>query len=324
MALTAARSPCRVVAVTGAGGFIGRALVARLVADGRDVRAIVRESAGAPGGAIALGALEEASPAALAGAFAGADAVVHLAARAHRMDERRRDLERVYRAMNVEATARIARAAVDAGVRRFVLASSVKVNGESTPAGRPFRPDDAPAPADAYGRSKRDAEVALADAAARSSMAVIVLRLPLVIGPGARGNVARLVAAVAAGRTLPFGAIDNRRSVIGLANLCDAFVAALDAHPPPEGVHFVADDEAVSTPSLVRGIATALRAPVPLAWVPVPLLRLAGSLTGRRAAVDRVTGTLEVDDASFRAATGWKPARTLDRELARLTVPPKR
>lgn len=310
----------RVVVVTGAAGFIGRALVARLRADRRDVRAIVRESRGAPEGAIALGALEEASPAALAGAFAGADAVVHLAARVHRMDERKRDLERIHRAMTVESTARIARAAVDAGVRRFVLASSVKVNGDATPAGRPFRPDDVPAPPDAYGRAKRAAEVALADAAERSSMAVIVLRLPLVVGPGARGNVARLVDAVAAGRTLPFGAIDNRRSVVGLANLCDAFVAALDADPPPAGVHFVADDEPASTPGLVRSIARALGVPVPLAYVPVPLLVFAGRLTGRREAVERVTGTLEVDDASFRAATGWRPARTLDHEFARVAA----
>lgn len=313
----APRTPSRAVVVTGAAGFIGRALVERLRADRRVVRPVVRDSRGAPEGAVALGALEEASPAALAGVFAGADAVVHLASRAHRMDERGPDLERLHREMTVEATARIARAAVDAGVRRFVLASSVKVNGESTPAGRPFGPGDPPAPADAYARGKRDAEAALADAAERSSMAVVVLRLPLVVGPGARGNLARLVDAIAKRRTLPFGAIDNRRSVIGLANLCDAFAAALDATPPPAGVHFVAEDVPVSTPGLVRSIASALGVPVPLAYVPVPLLRLAGRLAGRGASVDRVAGSLEVDDASFRAATGWRPARTLDVEIAR-------
>ena len=316
----AAHTPSRIVVVTGAAGFIGRALVERLRADQREVRPVVRESRGAPEGSIALGALEEASPAALAGVFGGADAVVHLASRAHRMDERGPDLERLHREMTVEATARIAHAAADAGVRRFVLASSVKVNGEATPAGRPFRPDDPPSPVDAYARGKRGAEVALANAAERSSMAVIVLRLPLVVGPGARGNLARLADAIAAHRTLPFGAIDNRRSVIGLANLCDAFVAALDATPPPAGVHFVAEDDPVSTPGLVRSIASALGVPVPLAWVPVPLLRLAGRLAGRRASVDRVAGSLEIDDASFRAATGWRPARTLDDEIARFSA----
>lgn len=318
--MVAPRLRSRCVVVTGAAGFIGRALVGRLRADGREVRAVVRESRGAPEDSIALGALEEASPAALAVAFAGANAVVHLAGRAHRMDERGRDLERLHRANTVEATARIAQAAVKAGVRRFVLASSVKVNGEATLPGRPFRPDDPPAPADGYGRGKRDAETALAGAAERSSMAVIVLRLPLVIGPGARGNVERLVEAVAARRVLPFGAIDNRRSVIGLANLCDAFVAALEADPPPEGVHFVADAGPVSTPALVRSIARALGVPTPLAFVPVPLLRLAGRLTGRGDSVDRVCGSLEVDDASFRAATGWRPVRTLDEELARVAA----
>lgn len=304
------------VAVTGAAGFVGRALCDRLRAAGRAVRPIVRSEG--LDGAIALGALETAAPSALEEALDGCAAVVHLAARVHALEAR--DGDAAFRGPNVEATARLAHAAVAAGVGRFVLASSVKVNGEATVPGRPFHPGDMPAPRDAYGRSKRDAEAMLADACRGTRTIPVVLRLPLVIGPGARGNVARLVDAVRAGRTLPFGAIDNRRSVVGLSNLCDAIVAALDAEPPPTGVHFVADPEPVSTPSLVRTIARALGRPVPLAYVPVPLLRLAGMLVGRSAEIARLAGSLEVDTASFRAATRWRPAHALDDEVDRLVA----
>ena len=307
-----------IVVVTGAAGFVGRAVVDRLRAAGREVRPIVREDRGGVEGAIALGRLEQASPEALARVFDGAEAVVHLAARAHVLGDRGPGAEAAYRAANVDATTRLALAAVASKLPRFVLASSVKVNGEATIPGRPFRPDDPPAPADAYGRSKRDAEVALADACRGSSTAAIVLRLPLVIGPGARGNVARLVDAIEAGRTLPVGAIDNRRSVLGLANLADAIVAALDALPAPAGVHFVADADAVSTPALVRALAGALGRPVPLAFVPVALLKVGARLAGRGAEFGRLAGSLEVDASSFTAATGWKPGHTLGEELDRL------
>ena len=308
------------VAVTGAAGFVGRALCERLRAAGRDVRPIVRSEG--LDGAIALGALETAAPEAIEEALAGAAAVVHLAARVHALDGP--DDDAAFRGPNVDATARVARAAVAARVGRFVLASSVKVNGEATAAGRPFHPKDMPAPRDAYGRSKRDAEAMVVDACRGTATIPLVLRLPLVIGPGARGNVARLVDAVRGGRTLPFAAVDNRRSVVGLANLCDAIVAALDAEPPPTGVHFVADPAPVSTPSLVRAVARALGRPVPLAYVPVPLLRLAGRLAGRGVEIARLTGSLEVDTASFVAATRWRPAHALDDEVARLVAAAKR
>ena len=296
----------RRVALTGADGFIGRALRAHLGRAGFDVVAITRAS---------HGDLAAADVGALARALQGADALVHLAARAHVMRERATDPAAAFRAANVVATERVARAAAAAGVRRFVLASTIKVNGESTPRGRPFRGDDAPAPRDTYARSKWQGETALRDIAASVPMSPLVLRLPLVYGPGARGNFRTLWDAVAERRWLPFAAIDNRRSLIGLANLCDAFVAALDA---PPGTYCVADAESVSTPQLVRAIATAQGVDANLGFVPPVALRALGVLIGRRDGVERVLSSLEVDSAPFRAASGWAPAQTLAEGLARI------
>jgi nucleoside-diphosphate-sugar epimerase len=217
-------------------------------------------------------------------------------------------------------TARFARAAVRAGVRRFVLASSVKAAGESSPPGRPLAPGDAPHPEDAYGRSKLAAERALFESAAGTSMAAAALRLPLVYGRHARGNFARLVAAVRARKTLPFASIRNHRSLLYLGNLLDAVEAMLDVPQMPPGVHYVADAESVSTPDLVRAIATAWRIKPRLTATPVPLLRAAGFFVGRGAAVARIAGTLEVDTTSFREGTGWTPRWSLDAALAEVAA----
>jgi UDP-glucose 4-epimerase len=304
------------VVVTGASGFIGAALCERLRELHRPLVGTVRR--------VVPGLAPDVQPIDLADAdddelddlCAGAAALVHLAGRAHVMRERAADPGRAYHAANVEPTARLARAAVRCGVHRFVLASSVKVSGESSRPGRPLRPDDPPRPEDAYARSKLAAEQALFAATQGSATTPIVLRLPLVYGRHAKGNFARLAQAVLAGRALPLASIDNRRSLLYVHNLVDAIVAALDAPQPPEGVHFVADAEAVSTPDLVRAIATASHVRPRLFALPVPLLRLAGLLAGRGAAVARLVGSLEVDTGTFRAATGWTPRYSLDAALA--------
>ena len=308
----------RPVVVTGAHGFIGHALVAHLRDAGRPVRALVRAPALHPLRGIdeiVLGNLQDTPEAHLREALRGAEAVVHLAGRAHVLHERSADAE-AYRAANVDATVRLAHAATAERVARFVFASTVKVNGEATAPGQPFRPDAAPAPRDAYARSKLAAEQALAAACAGTGTTPVILRLPLVYGPGVRGNFALLMDAVAADRRLPLGAIDNRRSVLGVANLCTAIDALLASAVPVAGVHFVADGQSVATPALVRAIGDALAVPARLAAVPVPLLRLAGALTGRAAAVARLTGSLEVDTRSLEAATGWRAGVSLAEELA--------
>jgi nucleoside-diphosphate-sugar epimerase len=217
------------------------------------------------------------------------------------------DAEAAYKLANVDLTERLALGAVAAGVRRFVFASTVKVNGEVTRAGHPFRPGDAPAPQDAYARSKLAAERTLTQVTSGTSVLATSLRLPLVYGPGARGNFRRLVDAVAARRFLPLGAVDNRRSLLSLDNLLDAIDAVLRTESGVLGAHFVADANAISTPTLVRAIASALGVAPRLVPVPVALLRIAGALSGRTDAVERLTASLEVDASSFTRATGWKP-----------------
>jgi nucleoside-diphosphate-sugar epimerase len=296
------------IVVTGAGGFIGAACCRRMQARGQPVRRFVRTQAAsdATGDAVVLD-LACAPADRLTRALRGAFAVVHLAGRAHVMNESAPDADTAYELANVDATERLALAAAAAGVRRFVFASTVKVNGESTLPGRPFKPGDPAAPHDAYARSKLAAELALAHAANGTAMIAATLRLPLVYGRGARGNFRRLVDAVAARRFLPLGAIDNRRSLVALDNLLDAIDAVLAAPSPVSGTHFVADANGISTPALVRAIAAALGVAPRLVPVPVSALRVAGALCGCGEAVARLTASLEVDTASLSSATRWRP-----------------
>jgi nucleoside-diphosphate-sugar epimerase len=307
------------VVVTGADGFIGRALVAHFDAAGRPYRALVRNVDPARKvrfGVRAMGDLGKLSDVDLDTQLAGARAIVHLAGRAHVVDETDPEPAATYVAANVAITERLAAAAVRAGVRRFVFASTVKVNGEASVAGRPFRPDDPAKPRDHYARSKRDAERKIAAICKGKSMKPIILRLPLVYGPGVKGNFLALLDEVARARPLPLGAVHNHRSLLYVGNLAAAIDAALDVPAPPAGVHFVTDAESVSVPALITGVAKALGVAVRLKPVPVRLLRFAGRVSGRRALIERLVGTLEGDPASFIDATDWWPPYTLAEGLA--------
>ena len=292
----------RRVLVTGATGFVGRAVVAHLAGCGWQVTAGVRAEPAAaqrmPGVEYRAADWCEAPP-----GLQDFTHVVHAAARVHVM---RGADEAEFMRVNALGTARLAERSAAAGVQRFLFLSSIKVNGEGT-AGHPYRHDDPPAPEDAYARSKLAAEQALWQACARSSLEGVVLRLPLVIGPGARANVARLVQLVERGVPLPFASIANRRSLLSLANLCD-FVALALEHPRAAGrVWLLSDGEDFSTPDLVRHLAAALGRPARLLPCPARVLRVLGVLTGRAAEVARLTGTLQVDSSPARRELGWRP-----------------
>jgi UDP-glucose 4-epimerase len=306
------------IVVTGTDGFVGSALVAHLVATGRPFIAAVRQH---PAGAAAkpqhrvVGDLATATEATLDELVASAAAIVHLAGRAHVLADTAPDPGALYQAANVVATERLAAAAVRAGVRRFVLASTIKVHGEATMPGRPFRADAPFAPHDAYARSKVDAERALAAIAAGTPLDAIVLRLPLVYGPRVKGNFATLLDAVAREALLPFGGVANRRDFLYVGNLVHAIAALVDAPDPLGGAWLVSDGEAVATPALVRRVAAALGVTPRVPKVPRSLLTLAAAVTGRGALLRRTVSSLEVDAAPLVRRIGALPF-TLDQGLA--------
>jgi nucleoside-diphosphate-sugar epimerase len=310
------------VAITGADGFAGRAACAHFRATGKAFRGLVRglsaDTAARPD-MLPVGDLTGISDDALANALQGVQTVVHLAGRAHVMRETVADPLAAFRAINVAATERLARAAAATGAAHFVFASSVKVNGESTPQAGAFRESDPPNPRDDYATSKWEAECALADVARETGMPVTVLRLPLLYGPCVKGNVARLTETIARGVPLPLGSIDNQRSLLGAGNFVSALDALLDRPAPAPrtlATYFLADAQPVSTTELVRAIAAALGVSARLIPIPASLFQLVCACVGKAAAGHRLTDSLVVDTEAFRAAFGWRPPRSMAEELA--------
>jgi nucleoside-diphosphate-sugar epimerase len=318
---TLPRAPGLVV-VTGADGFIGRAVCGQWRVAGLPCRGLVRAltpATAASADFFPVGDLAALDAAALANALHGVRVVVHLAGRAHVMRETATDPLAVYRRANVHVTGRLARAAGAAGAAHFIFASTVKVNGDTTLPGRPFRENDPAHPRDDYAVSKWEAERLLADVARDTGMRVTVLRLPLVYGPGVKGNFARLIRAVARGVPLPLGAIDNRRSLLGLSNLGHALGLLCEDPTADRGrvtTYFLADAQAISTPDLVSAIASALGVAPRLVRAPLGMLRLAAACTGHPGVVERLAGSLEVDTRAFRTAFFWTPPHPLAEGLA--------
>lgn len=302
------------VLVTGATGFIGAALVPALQGRGWRVRAAVRTSgrshADEESLVGSLGDLFDWEP-----ALGGVDRVVHLAARAHVLQDRETDPLAAFRKTNVVGTMRFAEQAAAAGVKRFVFISSIGVNGNRSD--RPFTEDDAPMPSEPYAVSKLEAEQALRELATKSGMELVVIRPPLVYGPSAPGNFGRLLEVVARSTVLPLGAIHNRRTLVGLDNLVDLIATCLE-HPAAAGEIFLAgDDEDLSTTDLLRRLAAALGVRARLLPLPASMLEAGAALLGKRAVAQRLCGSLQVDIGKARRLLGWTPPVTVDEGLRR-------
>lgn len=243
--------------------------------------------------------------------------VIHTAARAHIMKDEVADPLAEYRRVNVEGTLNLARQATAAGVERFVYISSIKVNGERTVAGSPFSADSTPAPEDDYGLSKLEAEQGLKVLADETGMELVIIRPPLVYGPGVKANFAALMNLASKNLPLPLGAINNRRSLVAIDNLVDLIVACID-HPAAANQTFlVSDDQDVSTSDLLRLMTRAAGKQPRLIPVPASLLRLGAGLLGKKAVADRLLGDLQVDITRTKETLGWKPPVSVEEGIRR-------
>jgi nucleoside-diphosphate-sugar epimerase len=294
------------VLVTGASGFIGGALCPYLESREWQVRK----------GSANAGRVPESPSAGWAGwtdKIQGCAAVVHLAARVHINKPAMQDSDSVYRLVNSEWTLSFARSAAAAGVRRFIFVSSVKVNGEGRDV--PYCEADVPLPQDGYGRSKLSAEQGLIELSRSSGMEIIILRLPLVYGPRVQANFLKMMHWVNRGIPLPFASVKNRRSLLGIDNLSDAIAACLEHEAAANRTYVVSDQQDVSTPDLLKGMAHALNRKSRLFAVPDGLLEFAAGAAGTSSMLRRLCGSLTVDSSRISAELGWRPPISLEAGL---------
>lgn len=305
------------VLLTGATGFVGRGVLARLCVE-PDVcsRIVVRQAPRElPGGVDCMLIDGLSASQRWDEALQGIDVVIHAAARVHVMDERAANPLAEFRAVNVETTRHLARQAAAAGVKRFVYLSSIKVNGEETEPGCPYRADSPANPQDPYGQSKLEAEQALFEIAGETGLEVVVVRPPLVYGPGVKANFASLMGALQRRLPLPFASIDNRRSLVARDNLVDLLLLCT-RHPAAAGrVFLVSDGQDLSTAQLCRALSEALGVRHRLLPVPTFALRALGRITGRSQQVQRLLGSLQVDISATRQLLGWVPPVSVERAL---------
>jgi UDP-glucose 4-epimerase len=309
-----------VILITGATGFIGQAVLKSLQTSSNfdKIAVSVRNTNRHwPNGIIPFVTGDLTAQTDWSSALKDITVVLHIAARVHVMAEKSSKPIDEYRKTNVEGTLNFARQAAAAGVRRFVFISSIKVNGESTSVGRSFSAGDPPAPLDPYGVSKMEAEQGLREIAAKTGMEVVIIRPPLVYGPGVKANFQAMMRWLSKGVPLPFGAINNQRSLVALDNLVDLIVTCID-HPAAANQTFlVSDGEDLSTTQLLRRMGQAMGKPARLIPVPPALLKAGAALVGKPELAQRLCGSLQVDISKTRELLGWNPPISVDEGLRR-------
>jgi nucleoside-diphosphate-sugar epimerase len=304
------------VLVTGATGFVGHTLCELLARTGYVVRAALRNERPVPASISETAVVGDiAATTEWRAALRGVDLILHVAARVHVLHEARASAD-LYMETNARGTKQLAKAAAEAGVRRFVYLSSVKVNGEETK-DHAYSASDEPRPQDAYGTTKWLAEKYVTETAARTKMETVIVRSPLVYGPGVRANFLRLLRWVDKGWPLPLGAIENSRSIVSIWNLCDLLACLLTHSHAPGRIWMVSDGEDVSTPELIQLLGSTMHRRVRLVPVPVALLRLGGGLLGRKSEISRLCDSLLVNIEETRRVLEWSPPITMDESLAR-------
>ena len=313
------RVPPRLL-ITGASGFVGRALTLQAAARGLPLRiALRRPEVDLPAGfeTARISGLDADTE--WGAALEGVAVVAHCAARAHVLREVSSDPLAEFRRVNVEGTLNLARQAVRAGVRRFIFISSIGVNGSETHL-EPFTPEDVAAPSSPYALSKYEAESALRLLSKETGLELVVIRPPLIYGPGAKGNFQSMIRWIERGIPLPLGAIHNKRSLVALDNIVDLILVCLQHPAASNQIFLVSDGEDLSTTELLRRLGQALHKPTRLIPVPAVLLSAGASLIGRSDIAQKLVGSLQVDDSHTREVLTWSPPISVREGLRRVAA----
>lgn len=305
------------VLVTGGNGFLGSAVLQELQARGIHSIGAVRKHHGENRVEeyVQVGNINAQTD--WSEALKGVEVVVHCAARVHVMNEDADNALEAFREVNVEGTLKLARSAAVAGVKRLLFISSIKVNGEGTRPGRPFLYDDAPAPEDAYGQSKAEAEAGLLEVARETGLEVVIIRPPLVYGPGVKANFDALMKLASKNLPLPLGAIRNKRSMVALDNLVNLIITCTN-HPNAANQTFlISDDQDISTTELLTLMTRAAGKTPRLLPVPMSWLILGAAMLGKKAIADRLFGSLQVDIGHTKESLGWTPPLSVEKGIKR-------
>ena len=309
----------RKVLLTGASGFLGKSIAQCLGKSGNtELASVFRGSTNSVANSFCVGDIDGTTD--FSAALLGQDVVIHTAARVHVMRDKSSDPISEFRKVNVEGTLNLARQSVLAGINRFVFISSIKVNGELTSGSGIFSEQDIPNAQDPYGRSKHEAEQGLLEISKNSDLEVVIIRPPLIYGPGVKGNFASMIKAIKYRLPLPFGLVDNERSLIALDNLVDLIITCID-HPKAGGQIFLASDgKDVSSLDLVNKIANAFCVTPFVLPMPVPLMRIVAKKIGKGLVADRLFGDLRIDSTKAKELLGWSPIVTMDQQLASMAA----